>query len=220
VIKGLIFDFDGLLVDTESSAYDSWIEIYREHDCELPLSLWAVVLGGSGKEFDPCSYLEEQIGRPLDQEALRARRWQRKLELVATQPLLPGVIAYLDQAKALGLKVGVASSSSRKWVVGHLDRLEVTYRCDAIICSDDVTHVKPDPEIYTTALAALDLCPEEAIAFEDAPNGLLAAHRAGLYCVAVPNSLTRQLPLIHADLRLVSLEEMPLSALLTHVQPI
>ncbi len=219
MIKGLIFDFDGLMVDTESPAYDSWVEIYREHNCELPLIAWAAVLGGSGTEFDPCRYLEEQVGRTLDSEALRTRRWQRKLELTAVQPLLPGIMTYIDQAKILGLKVGVASSSSRKWVVGHLDRLQVTSRCDAIICSDDVTHVKPDPEIYTAALAALALNPEEALAFEDAPNGMVAAHRAGIVCVAVPNPLTGQLPLEHADVRLSSLAEQPLRAVLAQVQP-
>ncbi len=74
MIKGLIFDFDGLLVDTESPAYDSWLEIYREYGCTLPLSLWSAVLGGSGAEFDPCAYLAEQTGRSLDADVLRARR--------------------------------------------------------------------------------------------------------------------------------------------------
>jgi len=218
LIKGLIFDFDGLMVDTETPAYDSWAEIYREHACELPLVVWAAVLGGSGSEFDASDYLEKQVGRTLDREALRARRWQRKLELTAVQPLLPGVLTYIDAARALGLKIGVASSSTRKWVVGHLDRLQMTSRFDAIICSDDVTHVKPHPEIYTTAVAALRLRPEEAIAFEDAPNGVMAARRAGIFCIAVPNQLTGQLPLEHAHMRLVTLDEQPLSTLLAQVQ--
>ena len=218
MIRGVIFDFDGLMVDTESPAFESWQEIYREYGTDLPLSLWAAVLGGSGLEFDPCTYLEEQIGRSLDYDAIRTRRWQRKLELTAAQPLLPGVADYITTARRLNLKLGVASSSSRKWVVGHLHRLGVSTLFDAIICADNVAHVKPDPEIYLTALAALDLQPGEAIALEDAPNGLLSAKRAGLFCVAVPNPLTGQLPLDHADLRLTSLADMPLEALLGTVQ--
>ena len=214
MIQGLIFDFDGLMVDTESPAYDSWLEIYREYGCTLPLSLWSAVLGGSGAEFDPCAYLAEQTGQSLDADALRARRWQRKLELCAGQALLPGVSDYLAAAKRLDLKLGVASSSSRRWVVGHLDRLGVTPAFDAIITADDVTRVKPDPEIYRAAVAALDLRPEQAIALEDAPNGLLAAKRAGLICVAVPNPLTGQLPLDYADLRVASLADVPLERLL------
>ena len=218
MIRGLLFDFDGLMVDTESPAYDSWQEIYREYGRELPLSRWAAVLGGSGREFDSCAYLQEQIGRSLDCDAIGARRWQRKLELVAAQPLLPGVADYIDAGRRLVLKLGVASSSSRKWVVGHLDRLGVSKLFDAIICADDVTHVKPDPEIYLTALAALDLRPEEVIVLEDAPNGLLAAKQAGIFCVAVPNPLTGQLSLDHADLRLASLAETSLETLLGTVE--
>ncbi len=219
-IKGLIFDFDGLMVDTESPAHASWLDIYQEYGCEFPLSLWSATLGGSGLEFDPCAYLIKQIGQPLDCEAIRARRWQRKLQLVASQPLLPGVSDYIASAKHLGLLLGVASSSSRAWVVGHLDRLAVTDMFDVIITADNVTHVKPDPEIYQMLVTTLGLHPEQAIAFEDAPNGLLSAKRANLFCVAVPNPLTGQLPLDHADLRLTSLADMPLDTLLALVATI
>jgi len=217
MIRGLIFDFDGLMVDTESPAYDSWREVYQEYGCELPLARWQAVLGGSGKEFDPCAYLEQQIGRPLDCAALGARRWQRKLDLIVVQPLLPGVREYIAAAKRLHLKLGVASSSSYKWVCGHLDRLGVADQFDAITTADNVTHVKPDPEIYRAALSALGLRPAQAIAIEDAPNGLRAARRAGIFSVAVPNALTGHLPL-DADLRLSSLADVPLGTLLDTVQ--
>jgi HAD superfamily hydrolase (TIGR01509 family) len=217
LIRGLIFDFDGLLVDTEGPAYDSWQEIYRGYGRELPLSVWAAVLGGSGREFDPCAYLQVQVGQPLDCDAIRRRRWARKLRLTNDQPLLPGVAEYIADAKHVGLKLAVASSSSHRWVDGHLDRLQIRAYFDAIICADDVVDVKPDPALYQTALRALNLEPHAAIAFEDAPNGLLAAKRAGLFTVAVPNPLTGQLP-IDADVRLVSLADMPLAALLAQVE--
>ena len=132
---------------------------------------------------------------------------------------LPAAIqlGVLSAAKQRHLKLAVASNSSRKWVVGHLDRLGVADQFDAIITADNVTHVKPDPKIYQAALTALALRPEQAIATEDAPNGLLSARRAGIFSVAVPNPLTGQLPL-EADLRLVSLADVPLDALLQTVQ--
>jgi HAD superfamily hydrolase (TIGR01509 family) len=216
-IRGLVFDFDGLLVDTEGPAYDSWQEIYAEYGYELPLAVWGTVIGGSGREFDPCRYLEAQVGQPLPCDLIHKRRWARKLQLTNDQPLLPGVTAYLADAKGLGLRLAVASSSSHRWVDTHLERLQVHAFFDTIICADDVAYVKPDPELYQRAVAALGLQPQEAIAFEDAPNGLLAAKRAGLFCVAVPNPLTGQLP-INADLRLVSLADVPLPALLSHVE--
>jgi beta-phosphoglucomutase-like phosphatase (HAD superfamily) len=126
MIKALVFDFDGLMVDTESSAYNSWQEIYHEYGYTLPLEQWALVLGGSGFEFDPCAYLAALSGQELDRDALRARRWQRKLALVANDPLLPGIREAIDAARQQGLKLAVASSSSRRWVCSHLDRLSVT----------------------------------------------------------------------------------------------
>jgi len=220
VIRGLIFDFDGLMVDTETSARDSWLEIYREHGCEFPYSLWATTLGGSRGGFDACVYLAEQTGLQLDLEQLRARRGQRKLELVAEEPLLPGIAGYLAEGKRLNLQLGVASSSSRGWVVGHLDRLGVTDLFDAIVTRDDVTNVKPDPELYLLALARLGLEAHEALVFEDAPNGVLAAKRAGIFTVAIPNALTCELPLDHADLRVASLADMPLTDLLAEIEKI
>jgi len=110
------------------------------------------------------------------------------------------------------------SSSPRAWVVGHLDRLGVTDRFDAITTADDVTCVKPYPDIYLASATALGVRPDEAIALEDAPNGLLAAKQAGLFCVAVPNLLTSQLPLDHADLRITSLADVPLESLLDMIQ--
>ena len=217
LIQGLVFDFDGLLVDTEGPAYDSWQEIYGNYGHELPLSVWGAVIGGSGREFDPCAYLEAQVGQPLDCDAIHRQRWARKLRLTNDQPLLPGVLSYLADAKRIGLKLAVASSSSHRWVDGHLDRLQVRAYFDAIICADDVAHVKPDPALYQTAPQALNVHSHVAIAFEDAPNGLLAAKRAGLFTVAVPNPLTGQLS-INADLRLGSLADVPLAALLAMIE--
>src|SRR5215831_4873209 len=105
VIRGLIFDFDGLMVDTETSARDSWLEIYREYACDFPYALWAETLGGSRGGFDACVYLAERTPRPLDPEELRARRGRRKLELVAKEPLMPGIAGYLAEGKRSGLKL-------------------------------------------------------------------------------------------------------------------
>ncbi len=213
MIRSLLFDFDGLIQDTEGPAFLAWQEIYEEHGCSLPLSAWAAAIGTTDG-FDPYAYLEEQLGRSVDREALRRRFHQRETELSEAQPVLPGVMEYVAEAKRLRLKLGVASSSSREWVTGHLGRLGLLAAFEAIKCSDDVQHTKPDPELYHALLAALGLLASEAIALEDSPNGIRAAKRAGLFCVAVPNPLTRQLSLEEADLQLASLADMPLEALL------
>lgn len=218
MINALVFDFDGLMVDTESPAFQAWQELYREYGQELPLARWAEVLGGSGSEWDPCAHLADLTGQNLDLDELRARRWQRKHDLSTNLPLLAGVIDMIDAAKRRGLRIAVASSSGRAWVRGHLDRLAVSRHFDAIVTAEDVARVKPDPALYLTAVSRLGVAPHEAIALEDSPNGVLAAKRAGLFAIAIPNALTGQLPLDHADLRLVSLAEMPLDDLLEIVQ--
>jgi HAD superfamily hydrolase (TIGR01509 family) len=213
MIKALIFDFDGLILDTEGPEYQSWQKVYQEYGCSLPLSEWVESIGSSDV-FDPYDYLAQQLGRPVDRGAIRARHSSHQVELLASLSLLPGVEEYLSQAKRLGLKLGLASSSSRRWVIGHLADWGLEARFDSIKCADDVERTKPDPALYLAALRALNVQAHEAIALEDSPNGVLAAKRAGIFCVAVPNALTRQLELDLADLQLVSLAELPLKELL------
>ncbi len=217
MIKALVFDFDGLILDTEISAYQTWQEIYTEYECELPFATWATCIGGSPQLFDPCAYLEEQIGRSIEREEVRRRRRERHIALVEAQLPLPGVENYLKDARRLGLHIGLASSSSHVWVDTHLARLGILDYFESIQCFEDVRYTKPDPELYLAVLKALQVRGDEAIALEDSPNGVLAAQRAGIFCVAIPNPVTNQLPLEHADMRLGSLAEMPLEELLLNV---
>src|SRR5256885_3132300 len=213
MIRAIVFDFDGLILDTELPEFQTWREIYQAHGCTLSFAVWATCIGTVGA-FDPYAYLEEQLGRTIDRAAVQAQQRQRCDILIAAQTVLPGVHDYLAEARRRGLHVGVASSSSRTWVHGHLTRLELSQHFLCIKCRDDVLHPKPDPALYQAALEALGVQPQEAIALEDSPNGILAAKRAGLFCVAVPNPLTRQLSLTQADLQIPSLAALPLSELL------
>jgi len=215
-MRGLIFDFDGLIIDTELPAFQTWQEVYLAYGCSLPLPTYASCIGSSGL-FDPHEYLEAQLGRLLDREAVRSQHRRRYMELTEGQSVLPGVRDYLTDAKRLGLKIGLASSSPREWVVSHLSQLGLRGHFDCIKCADDVTRTKPDPELYQSALTALGLRADQAIALEDSPNGVLAAKRAGIFCVAVPNPVTCQLALDQADLRLTSLADFPLETLLLQV---
>ena len=217
MIRGLIFDFDGLIVDTELPLFEAWQEVYREHGHELPAEEWVKEIGSTGI-FDVVDYLEKLYGAPLDEVALRARVRARHIEQVGLQAILPGVVDYLNTARDDGLALAVASSSPHTWVDGHLERLGLRDYFKTTCCRDDVAQVKPDPTLYNLALARLGLFPHEAVVFEDSPNGVLAANRAGIFCVAVPNTLTGKLPLDHADMRLSSMAEMPLAELLRRVK--
>ncbi|HEX7975037.1 MAG TPA: HAD-IA family hydrolase [Anaerolineales bacterium] len=214
MIRGLIFDFDGLILETEGPIYQSWNEFYQAHNCQLSFEVWAGAIGKEEAAYDPLGELEARIGRRLPPEIVAARR-RRETELIAVQATRPGVRAYLESARRLGLKTGLASSSSCAWVVGHLNRLGLLGYFDCLRAADDVQKTKPDPDLYLAALEGLGLAASEAVAFEDSPNGILAAKRAGLLCVAVPHELTRRLSLDRADYRLDSLADLPLADLLS-----
>ncbi len=211
-IRALIFDFDGLIVDTELPDYESWQQVYRQHGCELAVEAWGQIVGGTGaSDFDPHSHLEQLCGQALDREEIWISRRKQYLDSITQQPILPGVLETLDAAERLGLRLGVASSSPENWVRGHLARLGLYQRFDAIKTADDVERTKPHPQLYLAAMDALGIEPKEGIVFEDSPNGVKAAKAAGLFCVAVPNKLTAQLTFERADLHLSSLAAMPLS---------
>jgi HAD superfamily hydrolase (TIGR01509 family) len=154
--------------------------------------------------------LAKKTGTKLDEAELKALEVLYYQEATALQQLLPGVVDYLVAARQLGLKTAVASSSTRKWVMDHLNRFGIGGHFDAIVTREDVKRTKPDPDLYLTTLERLGARPDEAIAFEDSSNGIHAAKAAGLYCVVVPNLLTVDLDLTEADLRLLTLETLPL----------
>lgn len=214
MIQALVFDFDGLILDTEGPDFQSWQEVFVAHGCELTIDAWAHCIGAPAGVFNPASHLEEILGQPVDRARLKQSHRQRFYELLEQQALLPGVESYLRDAAALGLRVGVASSATRDWVVTHLSRFGLLEFFGPIRCREDVVHGKPQPDLYLAAAEALGVRPGEAVAFEDSPNGVRAAKAAGLYCVGVPNAVTRLLAMDEADLVLDSLAELPLAALL------
>jgi len=214
-IRGLLFDFDGLLVDTETPSRLAWEELYREHGHELPHDEWATLVGTIGAPFDPFGHLEELTGRSLDREELAQRERARSHGLADLEQLRPGVEEYFVEAERLGLRTAVVSSSDEWWIERHLARLGRLEGVDAIVAANgDTTRAKPRPNLYLEALDRLGLEPQEAIAFEDSPNGVRAAKSAGIACVAVPNPITATLALDEADLVLESLADIPLSELL------
>src|SRR5579859_2634760 len=218
MFKAIVFDFDGLILDTEGPVYRSWLEVYEAHGQELPFERWVQIVGSTTLEFHPQHHLEERLGRPLPQEVLD-RRIGRRTELVLAQKTLPGVVELIDEARAAEIKLGVASSSTAEWVTGHLARLGILDRFDCIRCRDDVAHAKPEPDLYLAVLRCLGVAASDAFAIEDSPNGIAAAKSAGLRCVAIPNPITSGLDLSQADLVVDSLADLTLAGLLAGLNP-
>ena len=214
VIDTLIFDFDGIIIDTETPDFDTWQEVFHSHGVELERDWWTRFIGGSSRRMDVCALLEELTGRKFVRDSLMRERRQRYIEVIDSNPVLPGVVEYIHEAKRLGLKLAVASSSNHAWVDGHLESRGLRHHFDSVKCSDDVAMVKPDPELYLLTASTLGTVPGNTLVLEDSANGVTAAKDAGAFCVAVPNPMTNDLPLDRADVRLNALSDIPLTDLL------
>ncbi len=209
MLRAVIFDFDGLILDTETPEFRAWEAIYRQHGAVLRLEDWLPCIG-TGSIFDPHAHMESLIGRKLEREEIAIARQVASHEMIMEQGPLPGVLKTLETAKRMGLRIGLASSSSRDWVEPHLDRLGIAGYFDNLQTSDCVSRVKPDAALYIQSLEALEVKPLEAIALEDSLNGLQSARDAGVFTVIIPNEMTRHMQLEDADLLLGSLEELDL----------
>ncbi len=220
-IRALLFDFDGLILDTETPEVVVWTRMYAEYGFQYPQHLWSHNVGmwphDSG--FDPAHYLHELTHDSLDEEALRKRHRRESDDIIATESVTEGVSEYLSDAKRLGMRLGIVSSSWRDWAGGHLTRLGLASQFDCIITSEYVPkgRTKPHPDLYQKALDVLGVQPAQAIAFEDSPHGLAAARAAGIFAVAVPNPSTAVLDLGHANLKIESLAAVPLEEVLRRV---
>lgn len=208
MIDALLFDFDGTIWDSETAVFRAYARLYEDHGHELPVDRWVQGVG-TLDGFDPADELETLLGRDLEREAIDP--WEALDEV----PLRPGVLEYLDQARARHLRLGIVSSNSADWIDPHLLRLGIADVWDAILAANgDVDLAKPNPQLYRDALEHLGTVPERAIAIEDSPHGIMAAKAAGLFCVACPNEVTARLDLSAADLVVGSLADLPLDELL------
>ncbi len=218
MIKAVIFDFDGLILDTETPGYHSYRQTFEELGAQLPLEEWAKGIGTTNSGyFHPLDYLERQIGKKVDRVFFKQQAEKKYHILVQSMQVRPGVINYLQTAQRFGLRIGLASSSSRSWVESYLKKYEIYSYFHVIRTKDDVAQVKPNPELYLQALEHLGVKNSEAIVFEDSLNGLLAAKAADIYCVIVPNPVTSQLEFLTHDLRLASMEDIGLEDIIVNI---
>lgn len=215
MLKALIFDFDGLILDTETPEVTVWQNIYKEYGFELPVHEWEKTVGGYGiSTFDAAEHLTLLSAGKVDSVSSKARYRKESDEIIHASSILPGVMDLINEAQSHGLKVAIGSSSPHIWVDTHAKRLGIYDLFDFIICQDDVEvgKTKPHPDIYLKVLEKLQVKNHEAVVFEDSPNGVLASQRAGIFVVAVPNGLTKQMN-VQGDLTVSSLAQVSLQML-------
>ena len=212
-IQALIFDFDGLILDTETPMRRSWMEIYEAAEMYVSDDAWAALLGSSSEPEAAYELLEQHLGTSVDRKALQIVRMHHELELLESQVPLPGVVDRIAEAQTAGLKLAVASSSEHDWVEGLLGKHGLIEAFDAIVCAEDVASTKPAPDLFLKALELLELPAEAALVFEDSLHGVAAAKAAGIYVIAVPNQVTQCLDFSEANRRIDSLADHTLDDL-------
>jgi len=210
IFDAVVFDFDGVIVDTERIIYQVWTDTFAHYGCSLTLEEWSSCVG-TDRGFDPFKTLRERSSFPVPSPAELQRRIDRAEELLFEDlSPLPGIRDWIEGAELLDMRVAIASSSPSSWVESRLADAGLERRFVVVSCRDARLAAKPAPDLYLDACARLHVEPPRAIAVEDSPNGLIAARAAGLARVAVPNTVTKGLDLSDADLVLDSLAAMSL----------
>ena len=212
----LIFDFDGLLVDTESSALLAWREQFAVHELVFPLEVWHQYIGSQGSQQAMMEEIRPAASSSSTSNCSRSGESGTTASSVQSR-CGPALRPSSTRRRAGGARFAVASSATRDWLDQQLGRLGIHDRFE-VICARDNGRVKPAPDIYLAAIAALGVDASDAIAFEDSPNGITAAKAAGLYCVAVPNPVTAELPLGQADLRVDSFTDISYAELVDRLR--
>ena len=217
MIEAVVFDFDGTIIDTEKAGTAAWQQVFERYGQTLPLDQWLPNIGRTDI-YLPAPHLIEIAGLDKTEEQLHQERRELRLEILADEGLMPGVAERIAEAKAMGLKLGIASTSEARWLNYHLPRLGLLYDFQAVRGRSDVGGVgKPEPDVYLSALKGLRVEPKNALALEDSVNGVIAAKRAGMKVVAIPNPLTRHMDYSEADLVLHSMADMTLEEMIEKV---
>ena len=206
--RGIIFDFDGVLVDTEWAIYQSWVQLYAREGQEISIATYSPCLGAGYSHWNPAEHLEKLTGKKYDWEVETSAR-QAVLEAdLARSGLMDGAAELLDWCDEQGIKLTVASSSSRRWVQGWLERLGIYHRFAGVFTRTDGYAVKPNPALFLAAQECLGLPKEECLIVEDSENGTISAQNAAIPCVAIPNRMTESSDFSRAQYRQPSLRAL------------
>ncbi len=188
--SAVLFDFDGILVDTEWAIYEAWYRTFRAHGHPLPLETYTQCIGSDFDTWSPKVHLEELTGRSFDWHQLdETRQVEIRRDLEQAGPM-PGAVPLLEKLAAAGVPTAVVSSSSHQWVDGWLEKLRLASYFRAVVCRGDAPRIKPAPDLWLEALRRLGSPAEKCLAIEDSLNGVKSAKAAGLTVWAVPNRTT------------------------------
>ncbi|MFT4176351.1 MAG: HAD family hydrolase [Luteolibacter sp.] len=207
-ISAVLFDFDGVLVDTEWAIYDAWHRTFQRHHHPLPLEVYTRCIGSDFATWSPKTHLEELTGLSFDWHDLDTKRQEEILADLAEEGPMPGAVDLLSRLKTADIPCAVVSSSSHDWVDSWLEKLDLRPWFAEVVCRGDAPRIKPAPDLYLEAMRRLGKTPEECLVIEDSLNGVKAANAAGCPVWVVPNRVTAMLDFSLANRVFPSLGEV------------
>jgi HAD superfamily hydrolase (TIGR01509 family) len=208
--RAVLFDFDGLIVDTEMPEYLAWQALYARRGLTFPIASWLKNVGRNDRPFDPFGPVRGDAS--VDAVQTEWRALYDSIEPSFMVPL-PGVVPLLRRLREHGWRVAIGSSSRHARVASMVERLGLTGQFGAIAGGDEVPLAKPAPDVYLLAARRLEVPPDVCTVLEDSENGVHAAKAAGMRCIAVPSVLTRSLDFSAADAVVDGLERVTLDVL-------
>ena len=191
--SAILFDFDGVLVDTEWAIYQSWRRVFEAHGHPLPLNIYTRCIGSDFATWSAKTHLEELTGLDFDWHDLDARRQQEILDDLSGEPPMQGALVLLEKVMAEALPCAVVSSSSHHWVDGWLAKLGLAGYFQTVVCRGDAPRIKPAPDLFLEAAMRLGVPAAGCLVIEDSLNGMVAAQAAGMRVWVVPNRVTEGL---------------------------
>ncbi|MFD2257316.1 HAD family hydrolase [Luteolibacter algae] len=197
--SAVLFDFDGVLVDTEWAIYQAWLRTFQRHGQNLPLSLYTRCIGSDFDAWSPKLYLEDLTKLEFDWIKMDEERQVEIRADLEKEGAIPGVIDVLEELETRDVPLAVVSSSSHDWVDGWLEKLDLRRFFREVVCKGDAPRIKPAPDLYLAAAEKLGLEPGKCLVIEDSLNGLNSAKAAGMDVWVVPNRVTRDLDFGAAD---------------------
>ncbi|MDP9067930.1 MAG: HAD-IA family hydrolase [Actinomycetota bacterium] len=192
-MRGLIFDFDGLVIDSETLTAKVAMEIVSERGGTSELGDWAPLFGPTGPDIDTewGRTLTRLLGPHVDPAEFDALLTERRRPLVDDLQPLPGVLELMEAARKKGWKIGLATGHDGTPLMSTLERLRLLGRFDAIVQTTEVGRSKPAPDILLEAARRLQLDPHECLVLEDSIAGYQAAEAAGMSVVVCPCEVTK-----------------------------
>lgn len=189
-LKAVVFDFDGVILDTEDAEFQAWSSVFSDFGVTLEMEEWSKCVGNAPGSWSAPEHLASLVSG-VDTGAAERTYLGRRDAMIVEMDVRPGVRELIAELVAEGVPLAVASSSRHVWVDGLLRQVGLREEFPIIWTRDKAGRAKPWPDVYLKACEELGFSPARCVAIEDSPNGCLAAQEAGLKILGCPNEVTR-----------------------------